>query len=34
VPPLLLWGSLLYPAYYTVLSFVLQARRARQPAVT
>ena len=34
VPPLLLWGSLLYPIYYTVLSFVLQARRARRPAVT
>jgi phosphatidylcholine synthase len=33
VPPLLLWGSLLYPIYYTVLSFVLQARRARRPAV-
>jgi phosphatidylcholine synthase len=34
VPPLLLWGSLAYPLYYTILSFVLQARRARQPAVS
>ena len=34
VPPLLLWGSLLYPVYYTVLSFVLQVRRARQPVAT
>ncbi len=34
VPPLLLWGSLLDPLYYTILSFVLQARRARQPAVS
>ena len=34
VPPLLLWGSLLYPVYYTVLSFVLQVQRARHPATT
>ena len=34
VPPLLLWASLLYPIYYTVLSFVLQARRARHAATT
>ena len=34
VPPMLLVASLFFPAYYTVLSFALQMRRARAPLRT